>query len=166
MAFGTTTEVYTDWSPRSGNCSDPAVAAQSLPGKGPPAVGSSTGVSASERPGGDTDQLRLHGADPNERSGGLHHGVALLRIGPREPMQQGMSRSAQPRRDTVSGNGRTDHSDEGGRSWSGALTIPLTSDRTGTVPQEAARGMEPRGGGGHDSARVGPTMMCHTRKIC
>ena len=93
MTFGTTTEVYTDWPPKR-KLPGSDLRRKIVAGNRQAAIGLSTGVSASERPGGDTDQFRLHGADPNKRSGGLHPSMALLTIDPSEPMQQGMSRSA------------------------------------------------------------------------
>ena len=93
MTFGNIAEVNTDWPPKRqllrGGPHFIDVA-----GKGQAATELNIGVWASERPGGFRDQLRLHGAGGKKPSAGLHHGFELWRIGPREPMQPGMSRSA------------------------------------------------------------------------
>ena len=93
MTFGNTIEVYTVW-PANRQLLGAGRRRTGVAGSGQQATGLGVRVSASERPGGDTDQLRLHGVDPIKRSGGLHLGVAPLGTCPPEPKQQSMSRSA------------------------------------------------------------------------
>ncbi len=130
MSLGNAAEFYKDW-PARRQLLGPGRRRTVVAGKGLAATGMSAGVSASERPGVDTGQLRLHVSDSNKGTGGLRHGVKLLTTDPWDEMRQGVSRSANRGATLYSGVEEPTASTEA--AGAGAGRSPYRSRVTGPV---------------------------------